>query len=196
MRFFHIAIFIISLVALVEFRHDALFSMIISEVVTLYVIACNLNRREILPPLTFIILFKIIEYPIAIALYGGAIFQQLGYLGFIMTADLLLVLAVMSYRRPLIRALFRVRTPNLRIGQVNALCTLLGLGAFHILLVMSELAIYYFGLLSAESPPFFYRTFPEIRATLKVLMLLSIWSMMLDAHFNPFRLAKSDDATS
>lgn len=192
MRFVHIIIFFVSLVALFQFRHDALFSMIVSELVTLYVILFNLNRREILPPLVFIVLFKVIEYPLAIALYADGIFEQVGYLGFIMAADLFLALSVITYRWPVIRKLFRVNTPNLKIPQVNALCTLLTLGIFHISLVIGELLIYYFGFLSADSPPFFYRTFPEIRATLKLLMLLSVWSMMLDAHFNPFRV-KADD---
>lgn len=187
MRYLHLTIFILSLLLLFELKHDALFSMIISELVTLYVIGFNLNRPEILPPLTFIVSFKIIEYPIAVALYGGELMQQLGYLGFLVVADILLVIALLMYRKPIVRRIFGVSTPALKIPQVHAMATLLLIAAAHAFCVMSEIAIYYFGWLSAESAPFFYRTFPDVRASLKMLMLLCIWSMMLDAHFNPFR---------
>ena len=158
--------------------------MVLAEAIILYVAVSNIKRREILPPLFICLVFKLVEYPFSLWQFDD-IFHYL--ITLILFDGLLCYVLLKYYRSDLLWKLFKVDVPKLPIPQVNAIATLLLLGVFHLALVLSEMIIYVNDLVVFNDTPFFYRTFPEVRATHKVIIMLGVWSMMLDAYFHPMR---------
>ncbi|MAA93734.1 MAG: hypothetical protein CML22_07285 [Rheinheimera sp.] len=180
----HIGFFFASVIAVYWFRNNTLISMVLAEVIILYVAISNINRREILPPLFICLVFKLVEYPLSLWQFGNVEH----YIVMLIVFDSALCYVLLRhYRSDMLWRLFKVEVPKLPIPQVKAIATLLLLGVFHLLLVLSEVLLHVNDLVSFDGVPFFYRTFPEVRATHKVVIMLGVWSMMLDAYFHPMR---------
>lgn len=178
----HLAIFAASILALIRYSHDPFISMIIVEMSALYVITTNRQQRELLPALSIIIFSKIVTLPLSLNYYSPASVKE--YLIIILLYDLCVAMALQfGYRAKTFRKIFKVTTPPRKIPQVLAMCTLLYLGIFHILLVLSEILIWEYDHQIFSSEPFFYGSFEVVRTLHKILLLLAIWSMMLDSHF-------------
>lgn len=178
----HLAIFATSILALIHYNHDPFLSMIIVEISALYVITTNRQQRELLPALSIIVISKIATLPLTLNYYNPASVKE--YLIIVLLYDLGVALALQfGYRANAFRKLFKVTTPPRKIPQVLAMCTLLYLGIFHILLVLSEILIWEYDHQIFASEPFFYGSFEGIRTLHKLLLLLAIWSMLLDSHF-------------
>lgn len=187
MSVFHIVVFFASIVFVYTFRNSTLISMFAAELIILYVAAVNLRRREILPALAICLAFKLLEYPISLWQFNNVI----SYLLLLIAFDSALLYALSRhYRSPKLWELFKVDVPPLPIPQVKALCTLIAVGIFHLTLVTTEVVLHLTGMVAFDEIPFFYRTYPEARATHKVIFMIGVWSMMLDAHYHPARLAK------
>jgi hypothetical protein len=188
----HIPAFLLSIYLLFHYRLSATASMLLLEVVILYVIFTNLTRREILPALALCVAFKIIEAPVSLYLYDITVTNILLYLFCIAAFDAVMAVSLLKfYRSDSARRLFRVDTPRLKIPQVNALVVVIWLGVFHVGLVMCEVLLYQTGLADFEGVPFFYNTFSEVRASHKILFMLGVWSIMLDAMAHPIRNSPS-----
>ncbi len=178
----HLAIFAASILALIHFSHDPFLSMVIVEISALYVITTNRQQRELLPALSIIVFSKILTLPLTLNYYSPASVKE--YLVIILLYDLGVALALQfGYRANGLRKLFNVTTPARKIPQVLAMCTLLYLGIFHIFLVLSEILIWEYDHQLLSSEPFFYGSFEAARTFHKLLLLLAIWSMLLDSHF-------------
>lgn len=190
----HIPAFFLSIYLLFHYRHSVTASMLLLEVVILYVIVTNLNRREILPALALCVAFKVIEAPVSLYLYDITVTNILLYLFCVAAFDALMAISLVKfYRSDVARRLFRVDTPRLKIPQINALAVVIWLGVFHVLLVMCEVVLYQTGIVDFTDVPFFYRTFSEVRASHKILFMLGVWSIMLDAFAHPTRDAQAHD---
>lgn len=178
----HLAIFAASILALIHFSHDPFLSMVIVEISALYVITTNRQQRELLPALSIIVFSKILTLPLTLNYYSPASVKE--YLVIILLYDLGVALALQfGYRANGLRKLFNVTTPARKIPQVLAMVTLLYLGIFHIFLVLSEILIWEYDHQLLSSEPFFYGSFEAARTFHKLLLLLAIWSMLLDSHF-------------
>lgn len=177
----HICVFLLSVVAIYWFRHNTVVSMLAPELTALYVALVNLKRKEVLPPLFIIVAFKIVEFPISLAVFNRADVL----IGILIAFDLALAACLLKYHgAQWIRRLLNVTEPVEKryVPQVKATATLLFIGSFHYLIVLLEFWYsVYISPPAAGDVPFFYRTFPEFRAHFKVILVLAVWSMMLDA---------------
>ena len=180
----HMLMCVTSIASLYIFRNHTFMSMILSELIIIYVAIANYKRREILPALFICLAFKLIEYPVALWQFTHAPNFILTMIGF----DIALFYVLGKfYKSAFLWNLFKIDVPQLRIAQVQAIRTLLLIGVFHLTLVLTEVSLHLLNFVNFESVPFFYRTFPEVRATLKALIMLGIWSMMLDSYYHPLR---------
>lgn len=158
--------------------------MVLAEAIILYVAISNMNRREILPPLFICLVFKLVEYPLSLWQFNNVA----SYIGMLIAFDVaLFYVLIRYYRADILWRGFKVDVPKLPIPQVKAIATILLLGIFHLVLVLSEVLLHINDVVDFVGVPFFYRTFPDVRATVKVVIMLGVWSMMLDAHFHPMR---------
>ena len=177
----HFCVFVVSVMLIYYFRHNTVVSMLAPELIALYVALVNLNRKEILPPLFIIVLYKLVEFPISLAVFSRADVLICILISF----DLALAWCLYKYHRAdWIRGMFRVSQPVEKryVPQVTATATLLLIGCLHYAIVLAEfLYTVHVSPPAAGEVPFFYRTFPEFRSHFKVILVLAIWSMMLDA---------------
>lgn len=180
----HIGFFFTSIFAVYWFKNNTLISMVLAEAIILYVAISNMNRREILPPLFICLVFKLVEYPLSLWQFNNVA----SYIGMLIAFDVaLFYVLIRYYRADILWRGFKVDVPKLPIPQVKAIATILLLGIFHLVLVLSEVLLHINDVVDFVGVPFFYRTFPDVRATVKVVIMLGVWSMMLDAHFHPMR---------
>jgi hypothetical protein len=156
-----------------------------------YVIAANRSRREILPALVIILLAYAVRLPVSYLLYGREISLQVAYFGFYFLFNCLLSFILFTYHcNPKLQQMFSVEFQRKWIPQVVAICMILVMSAIFILCLVAELVTYWIipEWFSQSHPPFFYSIHKYTSAAFTCLMLLGVWSMMLDAHYLKARL--------
>ncbi len=169
--------------------HDAIYMLVAS----MYVALVNLPRREILPAMLILILAYSLNWAVTYSLYDTNKWMQLALFGFLTAFNLALSYLLFKYHcAPKIQQLLQVTFCRKFIPQVLAMCMICAMAAFANFCVMLEIAAYIFapGLFDSvgKDGPFFYSNVATVMAVLNCLMLLAIWSMMLDAHYLKARL--------
>ena len=178
----HLLLFFLSMVAFWYSNSDPIISMFFFEFIALYVAITHRSRREILPPLAILIIFKIVTLPITISLFSSETLEI--YLGTVISLNLVLAyLLSRFYRVQHLRKLFKVETPRRLIPQVLAMVSVLLIGAIHNLIVLFEVVLWGYDQTIFSSTPFFYSHYEPVKIVIKGLLLLAIWSMCLDSYF-------------
>ena len=155
--------------------------MLAPEVTAAYVALANLKRKELLPPLMIIVLFKLIEFPLSLVAFRSADSYLLTSIAF----DCCLIFCLARYHNAeFLRKIMRVSEPIERryLPQIKATITIMTIGVIHYIVVLLDYwASLYLYTLQPGEVPFFYETFGLVRTPYKAILVLAIWSMMLDA---------------
>lgn len=167
----HIAAFILSIYVMIHFKSEPI-SRLMLEAALLYVLITNFRRIEVVVPICIWFLVKLVEYPTTEYFFGKSLPEVSNYLISRFVFDLLLASVLFYFYKWL-----NVQ----RAPQVTAICTILMLGLVQYALVITEIQIYLYDKSLIDGPPFFYRTYTNLKATQNILLLLGIWSLMLDS---------------
>lgn len=160
-------------------------------VISAYVVISNLSRREIVPALLIILLAFAVNWFFSLHLYQRDIKSQVMLNSFWFVFYLSLSWLLFRYHcSPTLQRLFGVQFCRQYIPQVIGICIVLSFNSISTLCVLAELVAYWIQpeWFSQTTAPFFYRMYPYTSALFTCLMLLGIWSMMLDAHYLKARL--------
>lgn len=181
---YHVFVFVftIALQIYASVQHLAYITMFLTEAIVLYIALTHRSRRELLPALSVIVVCKSIGLPLFMAFYSAdtvAIYFET----IILYNLVLMVCLVKGYRSSHLRWIFKVDTPSRKIPQVLAIVWVLGLGVIFHMLVLAEVKIHEFDPDFFTGVPFFYGNYDTIALTLKLLLLLAVWSMCLDSYY-------------
>jgi hypothetical protein len=174
---YHVAAFIIGAVTIWLTRADDIGSQIITLVFLIYLFSLNVRQRDCMPIFVIFALFKLVEFPFANMLFNKEHFYQ--YLFFIALYDAALAVCVATlYDNRLLRKLCNVNSSERKIKQVKAFVVVMIIAIVHIGLIAAEVANYQF---NDGQLYLFYATYPEARASIKILEFFVLWSIFLDS---------------
>lgn len=181
---FHITVFALSIFLMFysSLKDFVYVNMVLMEVIVLYIAITHRTRRELLPALFILVTCKLIALPVFISYYSSKTVHT--YTEFIILYNLVVMFCLVKfYRSNRLRVFLGVVTPSRKIPQVFALVWVFGLSTVQHLMVLAEVLIYKFDPTFFVGVPFFYGNYDPIALTLKLLLLLAVWSMCLDSYF-------------
>jgi len=171
----HLAVFTVGAYTIWQTRNDDIGSMIITGVFLVYIIIVSRKNKDCIPIFAIIVIWKIIELPIAIAMFS----DMFRYLTLLIVSDSLLALSVLYlYKNKLLRRVLRVPNNDSRdIKQVPVLVIVLLACVTHALLIYAEVYRYAYQGTALWAHSFF----TETRTGLKIAELFVLWSMHIDS---------------
>lgn len=194
----HFAAFLISAFVWWVFPSTVYVESVYMVAISTYIILANLSRREILPAMAIILVAYLIRWVVSYHIYGRDLMQQIAHFGFYFLFNVTLSFCLFKYHcHPKIQQLFGVQFARSWIPQVIGICMILTINAVAILCVLVELVAYWVHpeWFSQTTPPFFYGMHQYTSAVLTCLIMLGVWSMMLDAHYLKARLDHKKNST-
>lgn len=166
---------------------DAVYMMLISS----YVIVANMSRREILPAMFILLFAYAVNWTVTYPIYDRQLDRQIMLYGFWFVFNLALSWLLFKYHcSPRLLQLVGAQFKRMWIPQVLAICIILSFSSISILCVLAELVAYKIEptWFSQDVAPFFYGAYKYTSNVFSCLMMLGVWSMMLDAHYLKARL--------
>lgn len=192
----HFVVFGISIYAIWFHKHKAYLDFAIMLLVLLYIAWANLKRREIMPSILIMIAFSVTQIIVTPWLYSRHISFLMHYL-----ATEAIIYGAFSYLlfkyhcSPTLLSFIKSDIRKSYIPQSVAMSSLLFFSAWIPGLAFAEVFCYrvFDGAIFTEAP-IFYSNYPTAKGISFSMMMIGVWSMMIDAHLMRVRLSKVKDA--
>lgn len=190
----HILAFLFSMWAYYYFTFEKSAGTIITLGIFTYVILANLKRGEIQPSLWILAVFFLVKLSSHRLVYHfiGWNFEAAPYVLALEVFNYVLF-SYFLFKFHCSGFLLRLARADIRrafIPQSIAVSAILILSTVPFFIALCEVALYHFDNSLFAGPPFFYRKYESFEVASHNLIMLGVWSMMLDAHYLKERLQR------
>lgn len=171
---YQLTLLVVGVGAIWLFRNFDYTSMVVATLFMGYALALNGRGHDYIGVFLIVIVFKLVELPLAGYFFAQKAFVYLQFLGY---ADSALALALLFYKSKLVRWAADVKTPPRQIKQVHLLQVIYLVMVIHAVVVY--LSVWWFK--HGQGGLGLYNSFPTVRSALKALEYYALWAIFIDS---------------